>query len=362
MLSSFLIDWTRTKMDYLTPAQSAYSWTSNSSLNNSCGINFTIDSVFLPVLYGIFFTVGIPLNLLALYGLYRLVKSENVLPVYVINLLLSDLLQLITLPLWIDYYSRKHIWRFGPSTCQAVGLIFYISLYAGIFFLCVIALERHLAIAWPLKFQALRRLQYARWVALGLWMVVAVPPSVAFGVLFPKNKEDITFCIEKYPSDQNFTIYRLITLVLSFVIPFSFIGILHRKTLKSLAEVSSLASEEKWRIQGLLNLVIIIFVLVLGPYHFIGSVKYVVLLFHPNICEWEKSIFVFYQLGRVLLSLNSLLDPILYIFLRKDFQEVICMAVPCLSRKQNGLEPSRTSPSFSKPIDRLTNSTIDSEM
>lgn len=302
-----------------------------STVGNACGIDFSQDGIFLPVLYGIFFIIGTPLNLLALFGLYKLIQSENVLPVYVINLLIADLIQLLTFPLWIDYYANGHYWRFGPRSCQFMGLFFYISIYAGIFFMCIIALERHLAIARPLSFKHLRNLRFARWIALGIWILIAVPPAIAFDKLFPKQ-ENYTLCIEKYPSEGSFITYRLITLLVSFIIPLSFIVGLHRETVRSLMAINSLSSEEKRSIRGLLTLLVAVFVTVLGPYHFIGCVKYVGLLIHSSACIWEKAVFVPYQLARGFLSLNSLLDPVFYIFLRRDFRDVAGNYLPCLKR------------------------------
>ncbi|XP_056327259.1 G-protein coupled receptor 4 [Danio aesculapii] len=301
------------------------------TVGNACGIDFSQDGIFLPVLYGIFFIIGTPLNLLALFGLYKLIQSENVLPVYVINLLISDLIQLLTLPLWMDYYAKGHNWRFGPRSCQFMGLFFYISIYAGIFFMCIIALERHLAIARPLSFKHLRNLRFARWIAISIWVLIAVPPAIAFDKLFPKQ-ENYTLCIEKYPSEGSFITYRLITLLVSFIIPLSFIVGLHRKTVRSLMAINSLLSEEKRSIRGLLTLLVAVFVTVLGPYHFIGCVKYVGLLIHSSKCVWEKAVFVPYQLGRGFLSLNSLLDPVFYIFLRRDFRAAAGNYLPCLRR------------------------------
>ncbi|XP_064789415.1 G-protein coupled receptor 4 isoform X2 [Oncorhynchus masou masou] len=309
----------------------------NSNLNeaNNCGVDLSQDAIYLPVIYSIFFIIGTPLNLMALFGLYRLIKSENVLPVYVINLLLSDLLQLFTVPLWIDYYRRGHSWRFGSTSCQLLGVSFYVSIYTGIAFMCIIALERYLAIAKPLRFQALRKLKFARWIALSIWVVVAVPPSIILHKLQPNDNH--TLCIESYPSKEGFIIYRLITLSLSFIIPLAFIVILHQKTLRSLSAIGTLGTEEKHRIRGLLILLMVIFILVLGPYHITGCVKYIGLLLHGDACEWEKAVFVPYQLGRGLLSLNSVLDPILYTFLRSDFRAAAGHYLPCLRRIQESV-------------------------
>ncbi|XP_073689702.1 G-protein coupled receptor 4 [Garra rufa] len=317
-------------------------------VGNACGIDFSQDAIFLPVLYGMFFVIGTPLNLLALFGLYRLIQSENVLPVYVINLLIADLIQLLTLPLWMDYYASGHYWRFGPRSCQFMGMFFYISIYAGIFFMCIIALERHLAIARPLSFKHLRNLRFARWIALSIWILIAVPPAIAFDKLFPKQ-ENYTLCIEKYPSEGSFITYRLITLLVSFIIPLSFIVGLHRETVRSLMAINSLLSEEKRSIRGLLTLLVAVFVTVLGPYHFIGCVKYVGLLIHSSPCIWEKAVFVPYQVGRGFLSLNSLLDPVFYIFLRRDFRAAAGKYLPCLRRVR----------SRSYRTEKATSSTLD---
>ncbi|KAJ7987474.1 hypothetical protein DPEC_G00326870 [Dallia pectoralis] len=310
---------------------------------NTCALDLSQDSIYLPVLYGIFFVVGTPLNLMALYGLYRLIKSEHVLPVYVINLLLSDLLQLFTLPLWIDYYTREHSWRFGSASCKLMGVVFYVSIYSSIVFMCVIALERYLAIAKPLKFQHLRKLRFAKWMSLVIWVIVAVPPCIAFQMLNLDGKHSM--CIEKYPSERSFVVYRLITLSVTFVLPLSFIFSLYWKTLRAVFATEALGAEEKRRIRGLLSLLVVIFLVVLGPYHITGGVKYVGLLLYDDACQWERSVFLPYQLGRGLLSLNSLLDPVLYTFMRSDFRAAAGRYTSCLRAPQRRVTGSESSSS-----------------
>ncbi|MBN3273376.1 GPR4 protein, partial [Polyodon spathula] len=299
----------------------------NISCNN---IDFSSDQTFLSVLYGFVFCIGLPTNCLALYGLYRLVKTDNALPVYVINLLLSDLLQISMLPLWIDYYSHGHVWRFGVTSCNLVGSVFYISLYVSIFFMCCIALERYLAIVHPFFFQSIRGLRFACLFSLAVWVLVTIPPSVALTLLFKENGS--SHCLESYPSNASFITYRLITLVFSFFLPLAFLVFVHVKTQRTLSAVLLVPEEEKKRIKGLLSLVLLIFVVVFGPYHLIGSIKYIGLIGHQCMCDFEAKIFIYYQVGRGLLSLNSLLDPIMYIFLRKDVRNHMLHFFPCLQR------------------------------
>lgn len=310
----------------LPPNQS----TSETVTVHACDIDFNQDAVLFSVLYSIFFVFGTPLNILALYGLYNLIRSENILPVFVINLLLSNLLQLSTLPLWIDYYRTGHYWRFESIGCYGMTLIFYISIYVAIFFKCLIALERHLAIAWPHKFQAVQKLRSVVCLSVGVWLAVPVAPLVSISNMIQGHDEHL--CNEHYPASKGTITYRLITLGLSFVLPLSFISILHMQTLKCLARLPSSRAEEKRRICALLSFLVVIFVVVLGPYHLTGSIKYIGLAFSPGDCEWENSLFLPYQVGRALLSLNTLLDPIMYIFLRTDFRELVQTHLSCLRR------------------------------
>ncbi|KAK1175181.1 G-protein coupled receptor 4-like [Acipenser oxyrinchus oxyrinchus] len=298
--------------------------------NNTCGIDFTSDQVILPVVYGFVFCIGLPTNFLALYGLYRLVKTENVLPVFVINLLLSDLLQISTLPFWMDYYRNIHVWNFGLGACSIIGCIFYISMFVSIFFLCCIALERYLAIVHPLWFRKYGKLRNTCLICVGLWVFVISVTSVAFKLGFEDAESSL--CMEKYPSDRSFAVFQLVAMAITFPLPLCFLVFLYRGIQKNITKVISVPDEEKKRIVGLLSLIIIIFILVFGPFHLMCYVNYMGVLLFEDSCDYESRTFIYFQFAIGLLSLNSALDPIMYLFLRKDYRKVVINSFPHLQR------------------------------
>ncbi|MBN3273377.1 GPR4 protein, partial [Polyodon spathula] len=285
----------------------------NISCNN---IDFSSDQTFLSVLYGFVFCIGLPTNCLALYGLYRLVKTDNALPVYVINLLLSDLLQISMLPLWIDYYSHGHVWRFGVTACVFVCFISNVSLYSSIFFLCCISLERYLAITHPLWYRNLHTPKLTAMTCVGLW--VAVTLVVLMDYLIGLGTVTEPQCLEHYPRKWIYAVLQLLLKTFTFPLPLFLLVFVHRRTRVSLAHSVSVSAEEKKRISSLLALVVIIFTLVFGPHHLIVFVKYIGLIVLGENCEFESRIFLCYQVSGGLGSLNSLLDPVLYIFLCRD--------------------------------------------
>ncbi|RXM31357.1 G-protein coupled receptor 4 [Acipenser ruthenus] len=304
----------------------------NSSIRNeSCdNIDFSLDQTFLPVLYGLVFCIGLPTNCLALYGLYRLVRTDNALPVYVINLLLSDLLQISTLPLWIDYYSHGHVWRFGNTLCEITGVIFWICQSVSIFFMLCVALERYIAVSHPLCFRSQCRLKYTCLLCVFAWLLAILGITMSFQVGFTNTADWL--CFEKYPSNKQFCVLRLGTITLCFPLPLILLVGLYGGTWRNINQAVSVTDCEKKKITKLLLLLVVIFVLVFGPYHIVGYVKFFGLMILGDSCDYEARIFIYFQIGMGILSLNSLLDPFLYIFVCRDVRKEMLDSFPCFQK------------------------------
>ncbi|XP_051781210.1 G-protein coupled receptor 4-like [Erpetoichthys calabaricus] len=296
--------------------------------NTTCYINFSYNRILLPSLYSSLLCFGLPSNSLALYGLYRLVKAENLLPIYVMNLLLSDLFQMCTMPFWIDYYWKERKWHFGETACLIVGFIFYVSLFVSVGFLCCIALERYLATVHPIWFHSHHRLRYACALCASIW--------VAFVLLFLAvnttrgNESDL--CFEHYPITKEHAIFRLTTMTMGFPLPFLLQLFLYIGIRRSLHFATSVPLNDKKRINRLLSLVLALFVLFFGPYHVISYVRYVYVVLQEDSCDFETKLDIYLQVARGLLSLNCLLDPIMYIFVCRNAQKEILAAFPFLKK------------------------------
>uniref|UniRef100_W5LVR6 G-protein coupled receptors family 1 profile domain-containing protein n=1 Tax=Lepisosteus oculatus TaxID=7918 RepID=W5LVR6_LEPOC len=288
-----------------------------------CNINFTVDQTFLPVLYGCVFCVGLPVNILALYGLYRLVKANYTLSVFIINLLLSDLLHISTLPFWIDYYRRGHKWMFGYSACRIIGYMFGTSLYASVCFMCCIALERYLAIVYPLWFRSHRRMKFACLLCLSVWVLVIAIQSVGYSFGFERTRPASDLCLESYPKSREFAVFQLVVMPFTFVLPVLLFGILFARIHRSLHKESFMPDRKKKRITHLLLLVLLIYVVIYGPYHVTAFALCIGALVTSDRCRFESDLFVFFRVTVGILSLNPVLDPILYAFIGNDFREAL---------------------------------------
>lgn len=199
-------------------------WPNRDMSNHSCNLPLNTDTFGLTCIYGLIFSLGLPSNLLSLWGLYHLGRSGagGCQLVYILNLLLSDLLQLLTLPLWILYLQSNHHWLYGQLTCELVGYVFYVNIYASVMFLCLIALDRCLAIVYPLSSRRVRTVRVAAvsgvvvWSFTFLFCLCGLLPSV-----FDPERE---LCLEQYPVIPRYAQFKITTVALGFLLPCSILG------------------------------------------------------------------------------------------------------------------------------------------
>ncbi|XP_076843509.1 G-protein coupled receptor 4 [Brachyhypopomus gauderio] len=300
--------------------------------NGSCNFPLETDRVGLTYIYSIAFSLGLPSNLLSLWGLYQLGRSGGggCQRVYILNLLLSDLLQLLTLPLWILYLQGGHRWPYGSITCQLVGYVFYVNVYASIIFLCLIAVDRCLAIVYPLSSRGLRKVQLAVLSGVVVWTLTFL--FCLMGLYSSVFEPQRGLCLEQYPASPRYAYFKIATVALGFLIPCSILGYTSVRIGLTLRSSPSVSHSESHRIMATLTVITIIFMVVFGPYHMVSGYRFVALLLTEDQCALERSIYLCYRICYGLTSVNTLLDPLFYAFLCQDARLKLRTSLPCLSK------------------------------
>ncbi|XP_020789416.1 probable G-protein coupled receptor 132 [Boleophthalmus pectinirostris] len=303
--------------------------------NGTCNLPLDTDCFGLTCIYGLIFSIGLPSNLLSLWGLYHLGRSGGggCQLVYILNLLLSDLLQLLTLPLWILYLRGGHRWPYGQLTCELVGYVFYVNVYASVMFLCLIALDRCLAIVYPLSSRRVRTVRVAAAMGIAVWSLTFL--FCLCGLLPSVFDEERLLCLEQYPVTSRFAHFMITTVVLGFMLPCGILGYTSAHIGVTLRRSPSLSAHERRKIVGILVVITINFIVVFGPYHLVGGYRFVSLLFADEPCGLERSIFLVYRLCYGLTSLNTLLDPLFYIFLCADARLELQRSLSSLRKRAN---------------------------
>ncbi|XP_073337570.1 uncharacterized protein [Pagrus major] len=234
--------------------------------------------------------IGLPLTLVAVYAVYSLVRKDHVVPVYVISLLISDLIQLCCM---IPMVTGRAV------MFMIVIHIYWSSLMVSVCFMLCVALERYLVIACPLWYRFRHTIKFS----VVLCVVVWVLSPVSFFTLLALGGVNSSV---------------IIGALLFFPLPLFifFLG----GTLKALS-ASRVPSDEKRRIVGILVLVLLIYTL----------------LFLPAIIRFmaEKKIHHLVYVSYVFLWLSPLADLFLYVFMRKGTIDKLLASVCCCRMDSN---------------------------
>ncbi|KAK2824652.1 hypothetical protein Q5P01_021827 [Channa striata] len=207
----------------------------NSTSTHCNGSNIVYNKEIRHVVTLVIISVGLPLTLVAIYAVYSLVQKNNVAPIYIINLLISDLVQFCCM-----------IIRETGAVWSTVGPVYIFGLTASVGFMVCIALERYLVIAWPLWYRHRRTIRVSLMVCVVVWTLSLVYLLLAL------------FWV-------GFKSFRYTVLGVFLLLPFPLLVFFLGGTIKALSAAISVPTEEKRRIMGLLVLVLLIYTLLFLP-------------------------------------------------------------------------------------------------
>ncbi|XP_028279814.1 G-protein coupled receptor 4-like [Parambassis ranga] len=253
------------------------------------------------VLTCIIICIGLLLTLVSIYSVYFTVRNDNVAPIYVINYLISDLIQLCSMIVWV---AEPNYWKIYEIFFYLYGL----SVTASSGFMVCVALERYLATAWPLWYHCRKTIKSSLVVCIVVW---------SFPLIY------ILPCHFWAPPMVENTIFGVF-----HFLPFPLYIFFVAGTLRALSSSCSFPSDEKRRIVATLVVVLLIHTL-----FFLPSIIFFLSVEARNNC-------VFMYLTSTLVRLSPLADLITYVFIRKGAIDKLLSSLCC--SKVNSDEINRT--------------------
>ncbi|XP_007892729.1 platelet-activating factor receptor [Callorhinchus milii] len=311
--------------------------------------------IVFPVIYSFIFALGLPANLAALWFLIRRNSNKELseVKIYMINLTAADLLFIIFLPLWIKYYIQEGNWTSSSFLCSLNGSLFYINTYSSVYFLALISFNRYRAVVHPLRAAQLRQKMRGFIISTGIWIVTiawSLPVLIYHKEHLNRSNNSNKFrCFENY-QDMNSVFKLKVThslVLICFVIAFGVVIVTCILILQVLsATQQALGSAQrnlKNRAFRMVIAVMMIFIICFVPHHLL-QVPWLLLVldvWKTEDCKFRKNINDIHQVTSCLMSINCILDPIMYCFLTTNFKQYItqfmqtCRAL-CSLRRTSG--------------------------
>ncbi|XP_018542649.1 P2Y purinoceptor 14 [Lates calcarifer] len=326
----------------------------NSTPTNQSNFSSTFTEQVLPSLYFVTCIVGLCLNGMAAWIFFR-VPSDSGMVVYLKNMVVADLLMVVTYPFRLALQLGLGGWRLHVIVCRYIAVLFYSSMYVGILFMGLISLERYVKIvrhtstsscrSWLGGLSMLHLLQsvgFARVLSLLTWglLLLCVLPNVVLTSL-PANDGNARHCMQlKTPLGVQW--HRVSSLfsvslfwVTLLVLVFCYASIA-RRVYQSYRRVHRDSTEACRKSNRSIFSILVVFFVCFVPYH-ICRVPYTLSQMPESGFSLDVR-FLLFQMKEVTLFLSALnvcLDPIIYILTCRNFRESLLSKLSGRERRRS---------------------------
>ncbi|KAK3571168.1 hypothetical protein QTP86_003656 [Hemibagrus guttatus] len=276
--------------------------------------------VFLPTLYSIVFIVGFIGNSLVLCVLIKYRKRPKISDVCLINLALSDLLFLLSLPFWAHYAAITQ-WAFGSFMCHAVTMLYTLGFYGSIFFMILMTIDCYVVIVHT-NTSKHRPVRVSIALVLFMWTLSlgASLPIIIFSKANNSNETNVWTCRVEYPVGTLWRSFHYIKLnILDLIIPLSVMVFCYSRIIPILM---AMKSQKKHNTVRLMLVLVSVFFLFWTPYNIVIFLKYQHELGYMSTCQWYQDLNMAMQWGETIAFTHCCLNPIIYAFVDQRFKNL----------------------------------------
>ncbi|XP_072884211.1 C3a anaphylatoxin chemotactic receptor-like [Hemitrygon akajei] len=268
----------------------------NFSFGNYSDENLPVDSgTQLPAastlsifVYALTFMLGVPGNGAVIWVTgFKMKRSVNTL--WFLNLAVADL------TFQMANVALRNSWPTDNVLCKLLPSAIVLNMYAIVFLLTMISIDRCLAVTRPVWSQTHRSLPWVRAACLGAWVFAFLMslPTLLTRKMYIDPEFNLTYCTLNYTR--------------------TYFGDQTREVVEKLQRGKFAKSSKTRKPVRLIAVVVAAFFLCWLPYHICGLAQ--AFSKHPEAWVWDS-----FSVG--LASFNRALNPILYVFAGHDFRQV----------------------------------------
>ncbi|KAL1006265.1 hypothetical protein UPYG_G00069920 [Umbra pygmaea] len=303
----------------------------------------------IPVVYASTFVIGMVGNSMVVAVIYRYMTLKTVANVFVLNLAVSDLTFIITLPMWAVFTASGYQWMFGGFLCKASAGLTMFNLYSSIFFLTALSIDRYLAIVHPMRSRQRRTVLYARVTCVLVWifaLLLSVPTALTRDTMHIAD-HNITTCGTLQPDESRPLLLasNLTKSILGFLVPFIIIITCYCLIGRALVGAQSIQKNVSSRsrddeVLRMLVAAVLAFFLCWVPHQVFHFMELLAQLKVINNCAIVDVIDTAMPFTICIAFLNSCVNPILYGFVGQNFRNNLFRLLHCAPAGSIGPHPS----------------------
>ncbi|XP_066461736.1 formyl peptide receptor-related sequence 3-like [Eleutherodactylus coqui] len=259
---------------------------------------------------------------------FKMQKTVSVL--WFLNLAIADFVFDISFPLQITEFIMDGHWPFGNTMCKVLYTILFINMSVSTSFLMIISVDRCTAIMCPVWSKNHKSPKLATTISAIIWttcLMLSFPYFAFFEIVHDEDNETgISYCIPAYADDDKETM-RYQTMIIfgltsMFLVPFSIIVICYSLIIFRMRRSSSLSKSNR----PLKVIVTIMLCFFSSWFPF-----YIWPLLEIMNVELDSTVdFIMSQLVYTIGFFDSCVNPMVYIFVGRDFKKTCFKSIPFL--------------------------------
>ncbi|XP_044190460.1 chemokine-like receptor 1 [Thunnus albacares] len=289
------------------------------------------------VIYSLDFILGVLGNGVVIWVTgFKMKKTVNT--VWILNLAVADFLFTAFLPFSVIYTALGFHWLFGKFMCKVDNTVRFLNMFVSVYILVVISVDRYVSVVWPVWAQNHRSVCKVSCVSLGVWVLglILSLPSFIFRDIVPSlDDKNIINCYDNYAFSDGcetqpeielgllrFKAMTIIRFLLGFVVPFTVIVSCYAVIIHRLRRNRTRASCSS-RPFKIIAAVITVFFLCWAPFYIMTLIELWSHIDNMSRRVLETVVIIGVPLATCLAYLNSCLNPLLYVFMVKDFKDKV---------------------------------------
>ncbi|XP_069469237.1 C-C chemokine receptor type 5-like [Ambystoma mexicanum] len=298
---------------------------------------------FIPPIYSLVIVFGFLGNALVVLIIIKYKRLKTMTDIYLLNLSVSDLLFVISLPFWAYYAADQ--WVFGNAFCKLLSGLYFVGFYSGLLFIILLTLDRYLAIVHAVLAFKARTVTYGVITSVFTWGVALLASLPGFIFYKAQQESEFTSCSPHFPHDQAKIWKIFVTFkinILGLLLPMAMMLFCYSRIICTL---SKCRNEKKHKAVKLIFIIMITFFLFWTPY----NVVYVLFTLQDfdldSNCDKSKRLYRAMQWTESIAFIHCCLNPIIYAFAGEKFRKYLKKLMPkwtlctyCLGTDRERLE------------------------
>ncbi|KAM7127194.1 LOW QUALITY PROTEIN: 2-oxoglutarate receptor 1-like [Ciconia maguari] len=296
---------------------------------NCTDMEVGLKTLYLPIMYSIIFLVGFPGNVIAICVYSFKMRPWKSSTVIMLNLALTDLLYLTSLPFRIRYYASGEHWIFGEFMRKFIHLGFHFNLYSSILFLTCFS-ACYVVIVHPMKFFHIQWKRRTAVTCTAVWVISLAAVSPINFLISSKEAQNRSLRLNLTSSENLGTSrwYNWLLTDLVFFLPLLTVTVCYVLIVYTVATVPHMRACYRQKAHRLAIVLLVVFYVCFLPFHIFWAAQLEPRLC-PVSCHMEKQSHSTYIISGPLAALKTCGNLLLYVVIRGNFQQATLSLSRC---------------------------------